>query len=176
MRGRAPAWIGLLLGGALIGGLVTGTAVAATDGSDGDRLIHGCVNPSGNLRIVDSATCKQNETLLSWNQRGPVGPQGEKGDKGDTGPQGPQGIPGEPGPSGPPGPAGPTGATGATGPAGPQGPPGPAGASGGTASLVSPDGRFRVEITNRGVFVRGPGGTFIVDSQGIRQSDNPYAQ
>lgn len=163
MRRRAPASVVLLATGALVGAVVSGAVVAAAAEPSGDETIHGCVNPSGSLRVVSAPACRSNETLLSWNQRGPRGPQGPQG---ETGEQGPQGVPGSPGPTGPPGPSGPPGA---------QGPAGPAGTSG-TASLVSPNGMFRVEITNGGVFVRGPGGTFIVDGRGIRQSSNPYAQ
>lgn len=59
-------------------------------------------------------------------------------------------VEGAPGPQGPPGPAG---------PAGEQGPRGEPGAN----SLVSPDGMFRIEISNRGIYLRGPGGTIYVD-------------
>jgi len=45
---------------------------------DSNGVIHGCVQPSGNLRVVDSTTsaCKQNETPLDWNQTGPQGSPG----------------------------------------------------------------------------------------------------
>lgn len=72
-------------------------------------VITGCVLPSLQLRIIDTAVtpaCNSNEYTVSWNQAGPIGPQGATG---ITGPQGPQG---------PTGPAGPQGPTGATGPAG----------------------------------------------------------
>jgi hypothetical protein len=53
-------------------------------------------NSSGALRVIDatSTNCKNNETLLAWNE------QGLKGDKGDKGDQGIQGIQGPPGLSG----------------------------------------------------------------------------
>jgi len=47
------------------------------------------------------------------------------------------------------------------GPQGETGPTGPPG--GGTASLTSPNGLFKIEITNAGVVISGPGGTIHVD-------------
>lgn len=97
---------------------------------------------------------------------GPAGPQGEKGDPGPEGAQGPAGARGEdgaPGPAGADGAAGPQGEKGEkgdpgpAGPAGPQGiqgPQGPAGPSG-SAGLVSPDGRFRLLISNDGIAMEG---------------------
>jgi hypothetical protein len=54
---------------------------------DSNGVVHGCVQPSGNLRVVRSTTsaCKQNETPLDWNQTGPQGPRGPKGDTGSPG-------------------------------------------------------------------------------------------
>lgn len=107
--------------------------------------------------------------------QGPAGPAGPKGDpgapgaagangaNGATGPEGPKGDRGEPGaagadgatgPQGPKGDPGPKGETGATGPQGPMGPQGPAGASG-AAGLVSPDGSFRLLISNNGIAMEG---------------------
>jgi hypothetical protein len=61
---------------------------------DSNGVVHGCIAPSGNLRVIDSATsaCKRNETSLDWNQmglRGPTGATGPTGAKGDTGSPGP---------------------------------------------------------------------------------------
>jgi hypothetical protein len=54
---------------------------------DSSGVVHGCVQPSGNLRVVDSTTsaCKKKETPLNWNQTGPQGPPGPKGDTGSPG-------------------------------------------------------------------------------------------
>jgi len=51
------------------------------------------------------------------------------------------------------------------GPPGPTGPPGPKGDQGapGTGSLTSPSGRFRIEISDRGIYLRGPGGAVYVN-------------
>jgi len=162
-------------------------AIAVTAGfayatvPDANGVIHACYrvdkkgeDDKGQVRIVDSARdCKKNEQHITWNQRGPQGPKGDKGDKGDTGAKGATGADGPAGPTGaegPTGPAGPTGEKGeqgddgATGPAGPQGETGPAGPpGGGTASLTSPNGLFKIEITDAGVVISGPGGTIHVD-------------
>jgi hypothetical protein len=184
-------------GGALAARALQRHAAAATN------AITACVkNANGDLRIVSSATeCKHNESPLSWNVQGLQGPpgvsvttavvaagdvncptggvqltsvtgvayvcNGAKGDKGDTGAQGPQGATGPQGPQGATGPQGPQGATG------PQGPQGPAGASGGSATLTSPNGEFSVQITDHGVFLRGPSGTVYVDRFKAGTSSNP---
>jgi hypothetical protein len=58
--------------------------------------IYACMNnSSGTVKIVtQSTTCKNNETKLEWNTRGPAGPQGETGATGPMGPQGPVATPG----------------------------------------------------------------------------------
>src|SRR5918992_4806707 len=65
-----------------------GIAFAAIPDSSG--VIHGCYGKSnGQLRVVNAAgDCKNNETAINWNQRGPQGPVGPRG---HTGPQGPPG-------------------------------------------------------------------------------------
>jgi len=151
--------------------------------------------PKGSLRVIDTAkgeTCKKNELALSWSQQGPKGDQGATGLRGETGqtgatgatgPTGPQGLKGETGERGETGATGATGAAGAqglqgdpgaAGPQGDTGPQGPAGPSGGTASLVSPNGKFRIEITNQGIFIRGPRGTLYVDNTGIASTGDRY--
>ena len=195
--GRRPRAL-LLVGGAAIAASAA-VAYAAIPSASG--VINACYrdngNDSGQVRIVDGADdCRNNEKHISWNQVGPQGPKGDKGDKGDTGatgatgatgPQGPQGergpqgLQGETGPQGPQGERGPQGETGATGqqgpagatgPQGPQGPPGPSG--GGTATLVSPNGKFEIEITNDGIYLRGPSGTTYVDLHGIGSTGDRY--
>jgi hypothetical protein len=91
---------------------------------DANGVIHGCLLPSGVLRVIDGApgACQANETPLNWNQAGTTGAAGPAGPKGDTGAVGP---------AGPAGPTGPKGDTGATGPAGPTGATGPQGQAGG---------------------------------------------
>jgi hypothetical protein len=50
-------------------------------------VIHGCyAKNTGALRVIDTAqTCTSKETLLNWNQTGPVGPQGPAGPPGPAG-------------------------------------------------------------------------------------------
>ena len=83
--------IWVVLASAGVGAAAFAIAHATIPGSNG--VIHGCYrNDDGRLRVVDDpATCKRNETALSWSQTGPQGPQGPVG---APGPQGPQGIPG----------------------------------------------------------------------------------
>jgi hypothetical protein len=71
-------------------------AQAAIPASNG--TIRACYkNNNGDLRVVDSESCKNNETALTWNQTGVAGP---------AGPAGPTGPAGEAGPAGAAGPAG----------------------------------------------------------------------
>lgn len=77
--------------------VVAGIALAAAAGgvavaAPGDGgTIYACTNNlRGNLRVVDQGVaCAADETLLSWNQQGPVGPAGSAGPPGERGPQGP---------------------------------------------------------------------------------------
>jgi hypothetical protein len=80
------------------------------------------------------------------------------GATGATGPQGPQGDPGQ------------NGATGATGPPGPAGSPG----SGGTPTLASSNGKFAIEITNEGIYLRGPSGTIFVDEHSLGETSDRF--
>jgi hypothetical protein len=51
-------------------------AIAQGDGFD----IHACVNPAGQLRIVDDLSkCKNKETELEWSKQGPEAPPGPTG-------------------------------------------------------------------------------------------------
>jgi hypothetical protein len=106
-------------------GLVLVLAVAATWvwAQDGETVYHACVNNnSGTIFMVSGPDdCGNNETYITWNQRGPLGPQGEPGPQGLTGPAGADGAAGEEGPQGD---TGPEGLQGPPGPPGPQGPPG----------------------------------------------------
>lgn len=109
MSKRTIALLGVALSGVLV---LVGVAYAAVP--DDARVIHGCYDKKGVLRVIDTSatSCAKDETSLQWNQMGPQGPQGPQGGQGATGPQGSQG------PQGAPGPQGPQGAQGATGPAG----------------------------------------------------------
>lgn len=112
------------------------------------ETIRACVLPGGLIRLDDGDRrhnwCPERRRL-EWNVVGPQGPAGPAGPKGDTGAAGPKGEQGE---------------AGAQGPKGEKGDPGE---SGGAANLVSPNGQFKVQVTNRGIYLRGPGGTIYVD-------------
>jgi hypothetical protein len=72
-------------------GLVLAVALIAVQwvGAAEGEIIYACVNPAGQVRIVDGpGACRSQETLLQWNVEGPEGPQGPQG------PEGPQGPPG----------------------------------------------------------------------------------
>ena len=106
---------------------------------DADGTYHGCLKSNGTVDLIDpstGATCKSNESAVTWSQTGPQGPSGPAGPAGATGATGPVGPMGAQGLQGPAGPTGAMGAQGLQGPAGPtgamgaQGPQGPAGAGG----------------------------------------------
>jgi hypothetical protein len=65
------------------------------------------------------------------------------------------------------------GQQGPQGAQGPQGPQGPKGDPGVGANLTSPNGLFKVDITNHGVYLRGPSGTVYVDRFHTGTSSNP---
>ena len=197
---RRPTVVAVLLvaasavgGGAFAAGKALNTrhAVAATN------VLYACVKQEeGQIRMVSTLTaCKKNETPVQWNVVGPQGPQGVPGISVTTaavpvgspncptggiavtavsgqtyvcnGSQGPQG---ERGPQGDPGPQG---QQGVQGPQGAQGPQGPAGDAGGAATLTSPNGEFKVDITDHGVYLRGPAGTVYVNRFKADVSPNP---
>jgi hypothetical protein len=78
--------------------MLIAAAVVLTHASipDAKGVIHACYSKgsdegSGRLRVIDfpSASCKPEETPLTWNMSGPSGPTGPQGPIGPTGPQGP---------------------------------------------------------------------------------------
>ena len=159
-------------------------------------------NDEGQLRLVSSLSqCKKNEAGIQWNVVGPQGPPGPQGAQGPAGISPStavlstgdshcanggiavnavsgqtyvcNGAPGATGATGAQGDQGPKGDPGPQGPQGAQGPQGPAGSSGGSASLTSPNGVFKVEITDHGIFLRGPSGTIYLDRFHTGTSSNP---
>jgi hypothetical protein len=189
-RALARRWLALFVvaAGAVV--ICAGIAFGTVPGANG--VIHACYrkdkkdddDKSGQVRIVDSARdCRKNEIHISWNEVGPTGPRGRRGDTGATGERGATGTTGERGATGATGAtgergatgaAGETGAKGATGETGATGPAGKDGAPGGSASLTSPNGLFSIEITDDGVYIRGPSGTLYVDETGIAETDDRY--
>jgi hypothetical protein len=71
---------------------------------------------------------------------------------GITGPQGPQGI------------------QGIQGPKGDQGPQGAQGPAGSFTRAVSPNGLFTATLSDLGIMLKGPQGTFTVDLRGARMN------
>jgi hypothetical protein len=182
--------LGLLVAGAALAGT---EAYARLGSAQATNTIYACVKKNGDVTLSgENESCKRNESRVSWNIVGPrgpkgdtgaTGPQGPKGDKGDTGatgatgPQGPKGDKGDTGDTGPQGPKGDTGeagapgAPGAQGPAGPPGPQGPPGASGGAAALTSPNGLFKIQVTDSGIRILGPGGNLYISYASAKLTD-----
>ena len=183
--GRVPA-PAFVLGAITIGAVSLGqTGWAALASHAAQERINACVkSQNGQVRILPAGqACLPSEQAVSWSiegpqgdpgPAGPAGPQGPRGDRGDTGATGPKGDTGGQGPVGPKGDTGSAGPQGETGPAGPAGPQGPPGEAGGNASLTSPNGLFSIEVSNHGVFIRGPGGTVFVDRYGASTTPNRY--
>ncbi|CAN5119816.1 hypothetical protein BH23CHL1_BH23CHL1_05240 [soil metagenome] len=154
MRNLIPShWPGLTLTIALIAAMAFIAGSIMTARGQSDLMFYACESQNGKLHQITTREpdCPRKDTLVSWNENGPVGPVGSVGPEGPQGAQGvpglqgetgPQGLQGETGPQGatgadgPKGATGDTGAHGATGPTGPQGetgaagPQGPAGVSG----------------------------------------------
>lgn len=160
-RGRSR-WLqaAVIMGAASV---IAGGVAAAAIPSGG--AISGCLNPAGQLRVIDPAVagCKNGESSLAWNVQGPAGPtgpQGPAGPAGLAGPQGPQGVPGAAGANGAPGPQGPAGPAG---PAGPSAPPlARLAARPGTVGI--PDGAgFHTVLS-----ISLPAGTWSVVAKGIQ--------
>lgn len=102
--------LGMVLAIAVSSAALGGLAVASGLIPAHDGTITGCYSASGQLRVVASAAeCREHETALEWNQRGPEGPQGLQGPQG---PQGPPGVAGQDGQDGQDGAAGPPGPAG----------------------------------------------------------------
>ena len=78
--------------GALTGLLLGGTAVVvASIPNSNTGIISACLKASGAVQIIDTQAgkkCQAGETLLSWNQVGPVGAPGPAGPEGPAGPAG----------------------------------------------------------------------------------------
>jgi collagen triple helix repeat protein len=124
------------IGGAVIAAVAGGgSAAALATVSSSSNVYEGCLSRATgvayDIRVDSSARpgCRSHDTLISWNQTGPVGATGARGAKGDSGPTGPQGATGD---------TGAQGLKGDTGPAGPSGPMGAPGPRGDTGAAGSP--------------------------------------
>jgi hypothetical protein len=140
--------LGFLLGVTASSLAGAGAALAERGGNGGggdvpvpvNGELRACIkHSSGTLYVIGTgARCKRGDQAFSLNVVGVPGPKGD------------------PGPIGPAGPTGATGATGATGQQGQQG-------ASGAAALISPNRKFRIQIGDNGIYLRGPGGTVYVD-------------
>ncbi len=92
---RTRKWRLAVLGAAVALAAASGIAYAAIPGSDG--VIHGCVNASGGVRVIDpgaGGSCSTGESALNWNLTGAKGATGLQGSPGPTGNAGPAGSSG----------------------------------------------------------------------------------
>src|SRR6202007_600871 len=84
--GRTQKWRLAVLGAAVRLAAASGIAYAAIPGPDG--VIHGCVNSSGQVRVIDPGAgglCLTGESALDWNVTGGKGPTGSQGAPGVPG-------------------------------------------------------------------------------------------
>lgn len=158
---------------AAVFGLVSAVQAAIPD-SNG--VIHGCVLPSGNLRVIDSATgaCKGNEASLEWNQAGAPGPAGQDGAPGADGAPGKDGVSptvtqlasGDSHCAA--GGAAITDASGTTAYvcSGAAGSPGAPGASF-DGTFTSPNGEFGISVTDSGIKLTAPTTKLTVDGSSV---------
>ena len=189
---RAPVLM-FVLGALTVGAIFAGQAGWAALGSHAaDEQIFACAKTqNGQLRIVDAgraAACRASRRCrgASRARRATPARRDRRARRAQSrAPRAPRATPAPTGATGAEGPQGETGrhrsdrarrakrsATGPAGPAGPAGPEGPPGSS--AAELTSPNGLFKVEITDHGVFIRGPGGTVFVDHRGAGTTSNRY--
>ncbi len=99
--GFGPRAIGLAAVVAVVAFLGAAAFAVASAMNEESEVIHACVDPGGELRLVESdEECRPNEEPVHWNVEGPEGPAGPEGEQGPQGPEGPAG------PEGPEGPAG----------------------------------------------------------------------
>jgi len=75
-----------------------GVGYAAIPGPN--KVIQGCYDNGGNLRVVNALPCPKGHTPLQWNQQGVKGDQGIQGIQGIQGLKGDQGIQGSKGDQG----------------------------------------------------------------------------
>ena len=145
-RRQAVAYVlGVLTAG---GGFAVGAAWAG-HAAAGDNTVHACTQKGNGTLYLQGPTgaCRPGDQTVEWSITGP---------QGDTGPQGPKGETGA---------TGPKGETGATGPKGDPGPPGQ-----NILTAESPNGLFTFTVSDSGILIGGPNGTFTVDFAGARMN------
>lgn len=179
LANASKALFALVLAAAVFG--VVSAVQAAIPDSHG--VIHGCVLPSGNVRVIDSdtASCRGNEAPLDWNQAGATGPAGQDGAPGKDGAPGADGAPGKDGVS--PtvtqlasgdshcaaGGAAITDASGNTAYVC-SGATGAAGAPGTSfdGTYTSPNGEFGISVTDSGIKLTAPTSKVTVDGSSVK--------
>lgn len=134
--------------------------IVGPKGDKGDKGDTGATGAQG----ATGATGAQGATGATGAQgaTGQQGPQGQQGPAGANGQDGDDGAPGAPGAAGAPGASGAQGPPGPQGAQGQQGQQGPPGASGGDAALTSPNGLFKIVVTDSGIRILGPGGNLYI--------------
>lgn len=148
-----------------ISGFAVGVAWAGHDATG--ETVQACVNRLlGSLYMQhtisgNNQACLRGDQTIEWSIAGPQGLPGATGATGPAGATGPTGAAGGQGATGP------QGATGADGAPGTEGPAGPAGT---ITSARSPNGVFTITLSDQGILLGGPNGTFTVDFEGARMN------
>ena len=155
--------------GACCAALASGVAYATIPGGGGGYTA--CVLKNvGTIRLIDPTLppsqvmshCTSLENQIGWSRQGRAGPTGPAGEVGATGASGVQGVAGPAGNRGATGATGLQGQTGTTGAQGSRGNEGPQGGSGPPGDFSgeyrSPNGEYRLSVTDGGIELRGPSG------------------
>jgi hypothetical protein len=170
------------------------TGLQGPKGDKGDKGDTGATGPAGPAGQQGPQGVKGDTGATG--STGPQGPQGTKGDKGDTGATGAQGLAGVDGAAGATGAAGPAGdsvtiaalvvgnvncpAGGSSFTVGTEttyacnGHDGANGTGGFNGTYTSPNGKYTLSVTNDGILLKGPGGSFVIDRLLTRLTGNPW--
>ena len=139
----------------IITAMAIGGASAVFANGNSGNVIYACVNnDSGTVKIVaDDTVCRENSTLVHWNQEGTPGADGTDGTDGADGADGTDGAQGAEGPEGP------------AGEKGDRGDPGPA--SGAVSQVVA--GNSSAALSTAVC----PAGTFAMGGGFFMNNDSP---
>jgi hypothetical protein len=160
-------------------------------GPKGDKGDNGATGPAGPTGPQGQQGVKGDTGATG--PAGPQGPQGTKGETGDTGARGLAGMDGAAGAAGETGPAGdsvtiaallvndahcPSGGSsftvGTVTTYACNGQDGANGTGGFNGTYTSPNGKYTLSVTNAGLVLKGPGGTFMIDRVLMRLTGNPW--
>jgi hypothetical protein len=167
------------------------TGAQGPKGDKGDTGATGPAGPTGATGAQGPAGAR-GETGAT----GPPGPQGAQGPQGTKGDTGAQGLPGAAGAAGAAGATGPAGSSvtiaalaagnincpdgGSSFTVGTQttyacnGHAGANGSGGFNGTYTSPNGKYTLAVTNDGILLKGPGGSFVIDRVLMRLTGNPW--